>query len=289
MNSECIICQLKSIRRHLETVSIDESQRLDIIQSFLTYLGSVDRKVSNPEMAAELNRLIGVYHSEKSIYHNEKQEFNQYMLQLYDHYLQLAQNSTDPLKTAVKLAIAGNIIDFGPEHSFSVDDTIQRVLKSELYIDDSEALFREINSAKKILYLGDNAGEIVMDKLFIQTMQRPDVQFATRGFPVLNDVVSEDAEQVKMHEVCTVIDNGTDIPSTVLKKCSPEFVESFEKADLIISKGQGNLEGLLYERHRNIFFLFTVKCDVIAKLTNTKKGDFVLMHASKLPKGYNLL
>lgn len=289
MNSECLMCQLKSIQRHLKTVNISETEKLDIIQSFLAYLGAVDQSVSNPEMAAELNRLIATHHPEKSIYQKEKQEFNRFMLEQYGKYTQLTQSAENPLKTAAKLAIAGNIIDFGPNHTFSVEETIQRVLNANLTIDDFDMLETELKKAKRILYLGDNAGEIVMDKLFIKTINKPDLQFVTRGFPVLNDIVKEDAEQVKMAEVCQIINNGTDIPSTVLNKCSEEFIEAFEQADVIISKGQGNLEGLLYERNRNIFFLFTVKCDVIANLTNTQKGDFVLMHASKLPKGEGLL
>lgn len=289
MNSECMICQLKSIQRHLKTVDITETEKLDIIQSFLSYLGSVDRKVSNPEMAAELNRLIAAHHPEKSIYQKEKQEFNRFMLAQYDKHDQLIRSSENPLKTAVKLAIAGNIIDFGPNHTFSVEETIHRVLNADLTIDDFDLLETELKKAKRILYLGDNAGEIVMDKLCIKTINKPSLQFVTRGFPVLNDVVKEDAEQVKMDEVCQIINNGTDIPSTVLNQCSKSFNEAFDQADVIISKGQGNLEGLLYQRNRNIFFLFTVKCDAIANLTNTKKGDFVLMHASKLPKGDNLL
>ena len=278
-----MLCQLKSISRHLKTISVEESVRLDIIQSFLKYLGDVDRSVTNPEMAAELNRLIAAHHQGKELYRKEKQEFNRFMLDRYDHYRRKVKSSGHPLKTAAKLAIAGNIIDFGPDHEFSVEETIARVLQSDLSIDDSGRLFKDLESAEKILYLGDNAGEIVMDKLFIQELNHPGVQFVTRGKPVLNDVIEEDARMVGMDGVCDVLNNGADIPSTVLTQCSPEFRKAFEEADVIISKGQGNLEGLLSERERNIYFLFTVKCYAIADMTHTRKGDFVLMHASNLP------
>lgn len=284
-----MLCQLKSISRHLNTVHIPESERLDIIQNYLRYLGNAEKHITNPELAAELNRQIAKYHTDKELYRKEKQEFNAYMMDKYTHYSDMLKASDNPLKLAAKLAIAGNIIDFGPGHEFSVDETISQVIKSDLRIDDSARLFEDLNQAKTVLYLGDNAGEIVMDKLFIKTINHPNLVFATRGKPVLNDVVKEDADFVGMEDVCSVIDNGTDIPSTVLSQCSDEFLEIFHSADVIISKGQGNLEGLITESKRNIYFLFTVKCHAIADLTLTNKGDFVLMHASNLPKGEGLL
>ncbi|MFP4664712.1 MAG: damage-control phosphatase ARMT1 family protein [Bacteroidales bacterium] len=283
MNSDCMLCQLKSISRHIKTVSISETDRLEIIREFLAYLSSVDKNTTNPEMAAQLNRLIAAHHPEKEIYRREKEKFNQAMLDLYDTWHHKATQSDNPLHTAMKLAIAGNIIDFGPDHEFNAEDVINSVLESDLAVDDSNDMFDDISKAKNILYLADNAGEIVMDRLFISLISHPGLKVAVRGKPVLNDVVMEDARYVGIDKLVPVINNGTDIPSTVLKKCSPEFMEAYNKADLIISKGQGNLEGLISERDKNIYFLFTVKCDAIAKLTSTQKGNFVVMHAHRLP------
>ncbi len=284
-----MLCQLKSISRHLNKVQIPESDCLEIIQNYLCYLGNAEKHITNPELAAELNRQIAKYHPDKELYRKEKQEFNAYMMRKYKDYSNMLKESDDALRLAAKLAIAGNIIDFGPGHEFSVDETISQVLKSELRIDDSVRLFEDLRHARTVLYLGDNAGEIVMDKLFIKTINHPNLTFVTRGKPVLNDVVKEDADFVGMEDVCSLINNGTDIPSTVLSQCSDEFLEVFHSADVIISKGQGNLEGLITETNRNIYFLFTVKCHAIADLTLTNKGDFVLMHGSNLPKGEGLL
>jgi uncharacterized protein with ATP-grasp and redox domains len=267
----------------LKKVDIDEKAKLKIVREFMTYITNADERTSNPEMAAVLNRLIAVHHPDGELYRKEKKEFNELMLGYYDEYRNKALQSDNPLKMAVKLAIAGNIIDFGPDHEFSVEDTVNRVLKTELKIDDSLEMFKAIKNADKILYLGDNAGEIVMDKLFLSLLDHPRVQFVVRGEPVLNDSVMSDAIEVGMLDICPVISNGTDLPSTVIPLCSEEFQKVYKEADLIISKGQGNLEGLLGEREKNIYFLFTVKCDAIARITKTNPGDFVLMHASKLP------
>ncbi|MFO7789830.1 MAG: ARMT1-like domain-containing protein, partial [Bacteroidales bacterium] len=194
-----------------------------------------------------------------------------------------ALESDDPLRTAMKLAIAGNIIDFGPNHAFDAEETIENVLHASLRHDDSTSMFRDIKNAENVLYLADNAGEIVMDKLFISMLNHKGLKVAVRGEPVLNDVVKKDAVYVGLDKIAPVIDNGAAIPSTVLHKCSDEFVGIYNKADVVISKGQGNLEGLLNQRDKNLFFLFTVKCPPIARLTNTEVGDFVVMHSSRLP------
>jgi damage-control phosphatase, subfamily I len=283
MNSECLLCQLKSINKHLNTVDLKESDRIEIIQSFTAYISHADPKITNPEMAAELNRLIATHHPEKEIYSQVKREFNDLMLGLYDKYHEKALASDNPLQTAMKLAIAGNIIDFGPNHSFDAEETIESVLHATLRHDDSKAMFRDINNAKNVLYLADNAGEIVMDKLFISLLDHKGMKVAVRGEPVLNDVVKKDAEYVGLNEIAPIIGNGAAIPSTVLHKCSDEFIKTFNAADVIISKGQGNLEGLLNQRNKNIYFLFTVKCNAIAQLTSTTVGDFVVMHSSRLP------
>ena len=118
-------------------------------------------------------------------------------------------------------------------------------------------------------------------------MKHPNVTFAVRGAPALNDVTLEDAYQVEMDKVARVISNGNDVASTIVKECSSEFQEIFQEADLIISKGQGNLEGLIYQNDPRIFFLLVAKCDVIAQLLGVEKGSFVVYN-TQLPKNKNL-
>jgi hypothetical protein len=167
-------------------------------------------------------------------------------------------------------------MDYGANQVFDVHKTITKVLSSDFAIDHSIILKQRIKEAKRILYLGDNAGEIVFDKLFIETIMHPDLVFAVKDAPVLNDVTIQDAKEVGMYEVADVISNGYDASSTLLEKCSKEFLDVYRSADLIISKGQGNLEGLIDEKDPRIFFLFMVKCDVIAERVGVEKGSFVV-------------
>jgi hypothetical protein len=215
-------------------------------------------------------------------YFNEKQQSNIQALELYKYWVKEVNNSNNPFDISLRLAIAGNIIDFATGEKFDINQTIQRVLKANFAIDHSEYLKEEIKKAKKILYLGDNAGEIVFDKLFIETLNHPNITYVVRGNPVLNDATMEDAISTGIINVVKkVISNGYGAPSTLVDKCSKEFQEHYYDADLIISKGQGNLEGLINNNYgRNIVFLLIVKCNVIADLLKVNKGDFVVVSSN---------
>jgi len=180
----------------------------------------------------------------------------------------------------LRLSIAGNIIDFGANDNFNLLGTLDRVLSNDFAIDHSGSLREKIEKAKTILYLGDNAGEIVFDKYFIQIIDHPGLTYVVRGSPIINDATMKDAEFTGMNDVANVITNGYDAPSTVLNKSSEQFRKYFKDADLIISKGQGNLEGLLPLNDSRIFFLLMVKCDVIAESLNVKKDSFVVFNPS---------
>jgi hypothetical protein len=130
--------------------------------------------------------------------------------------------------------------------------------------------------AESVLYLGDNAGEMVFDKLFLETINHPHVYYAVKGSPVINDVTIEDAKRTEIDQVAQVIDNGYDAPSTLPEMSSAAFRNIYQKADLIISKGQGNFEGLMYRKDPRIFFLLIAKCQVIADYTGSRKGDILI-------------
>ena len=132
-----------------------------------------------------------------------------------------------------------------------------------------------MREAKDILYLGDNAGEIVFDRLFIEQMPHEKVTYVVRGEPIINDVTIEDAREVDMFDLVDVIDNGSDAPGTILETCSHEFQQRFASSDLVIAKGQGNYE-TLSDVNKRIFFLLQVKCPVIAKDIGFEVGSFIV-------------
>ena len=218
-------------------------------------------------------------------YKKVKQESNDIGLKLYPYLKSQIQQSTDPLLTALAIAGAGNIIDFGPKLSLDRNGSIENLLKESF----AQAMqsppnkeqyyaFREkLEASETVLYLGDNTGEIACDKLLVEEMLKlgKRIDFAVRGKPTINDATIEDANYVGLGRLSTIVSNGSDAPGTRLADCSGEFNDVFKSTDMIISKGQGNFEGLS-GAPGPIFFLLKIKCPVIAQELNANIGDVVL-------------
>jgi len=254
------------------------------MRAVLAYFSRIDYNQTPPQMGKDMHRIIREVLGDPDPYHEIKMKFNNLMLSYYPDLKKIVAEAGDRLAMALKLAIAGNIIDFGPNQPFDIDKTLNLAKSIVPAIDDTESLRTDISRAKTILYLGDNAGEIVLDKLLIETIGHPDVYFAVRGAPVINDATLEDAKAVGMEEVARVISNGDDAPGTILKDTSAEFREIFGRADLTIAKGHGNYEGLKGSLG-NIYFVLLAKCDYVAGRLGVRKGDFVIKHIQSPPGG----
>lgn len=273
----CFFCATRVFGELMEKLNIPaEDKSIFTREMAMQYSKTWDCYFS-PEFSRSLHLMVKKYTGVNDPYKNEKRESNDFILSKYPKLKEKVINSPDPFNKALRLAISGNIMDYGVSNSFNVDQTLQKVLQSDFAIDNSIELKEKIQKANTVLYLGDNCGEIVFDKLFIETIMHPNLYYAVRGDAIINDATLEDARYIQMDEVADIISNGYDAPSTIVDKCSDEFVEIYEKADVIISKGQGNLEGLLERSDKEIFFLLMVKCHVIAEKLGVKKGDFVVM------------
>lgn len=282
MDYQCLFCQTRAFEDKVKKISISEVERNTLVKEFFNYMSNGGSSKSAPEAAGDIYGLLSKLTNIIDPFKDEKEFINEHLLKLYPQFKKGVRSSINPFDMALRLSIAGNIIDIIASPDYNIQRTINHVLSSDFRIDHSDVLFQEIQKAKTILYLGDNAGEIVLDKLFIKTINHPNLIFAVRGWPVINDVTIDDATAVGMQNVAEVISNGSDAPSTLLSKVSDEFREMYNNADLIISKGQGNLEGLLNEKTKNIFFLFMVKCEVIGKIIGANKGDFVVLRNSTI-------
>lgn len=277
MNNECLLCQIKALHKRMDQFEVPLEKRPQLIKQLEKYILGIDVENSySPEITRNILHTLKEYTNIDDPFRKEKQESNRELLARYDEFKSRVENSENPFDTALRLAIAGNIIDFGPGHKFDVTETIERVFTSRLAIDDSAELRAEIKKAKTILYLGDNSGEIVLDKLFLETINHPNVVFAVREKPILNDATKKEAIEVGIPEVARLISNGDDTPSTLLSRVSPKFLEIYKSADLIISKGMGNFEGLMDETDPRLFYLLMIKCHVIGEKVGAKNGSFVV-------------
>ncbi len=277
MRYECVFCQVKAFEKLLARSGVAEEKKNGIVKEFLSYLGGISPSKTAPEVAGDIHSMIRKSLQNPDPYREVKKQGNDEMLALLPKLRKKVQVSANPLETAVRYSLAGNVIDYGPDHGFDRVETFDRVQEAKLAIDHFTVLEKMVRNAGMILYLGDNAGEIVADKLFLETLGHPNVYYAVRGGPVINDVTLEDARYVKMEELARVVSNGFNAPSTILHESSPEFTRLFDQADVILSKGMGNFEGLLNYKREGLFFLFMVKCPVIGGLIGVETGEFVIM------------
>ena len=277
MRAVCYDCHIKTVEKLIGKFN-PEPGVAELFRRSARELLDRDHDRPNPVIATNIHRLARNIINHTDLYREEKRAVNSLLLGQYDYFKHVLEKQEDPLHMAAKLAVAGNIIDFGA-HTVPNDVKleVERLLRLPLEIDESSKLMEAVAKSGSVLYLGDNAGEIVFDKIFIEYLQHPHLTYAVRGKPVINDVTLIDAEQVGMNEVCRVIQNGYDAPATILENCSEEFKEEFHHADLIISKGQGNYEGLMDSSHPNIFFMLMAKCDPIARLLNTTEGSMIIL------------
>lgn len=272
---DCIPCTVASFLRLLKSgiLPLDEQERA--MRRLLEFLSTADYEVSPPVLGREMHRMIREVLNAPDPYKEIKARYNKMMLEMYPKFEEMVKESDDPFDTAMRLAIAGNVIDFGPQHQMDVMETIERVLLANFAIDESPRLRKELEGANRLLYVGDNCGEIVLDKLFLEQINVSEIYFAVRNGPVLNDATIEDASMVGIDRIAKVITTGDDAPGAVWETASEEFRDVLVHSDVVISKGQGNLEGLV-DVSGNVFFLLVVKCKLMGERVGADVGEFVV-------------
>lgn len=271
---DCIPCFVDQALRAGRIATEDEKKLKGILDEVGMMLRDIPLENTPPETGMliydKVRKITGVFDPYKKL----KRESTEKALALYPSLKSKVEQSNDKLLTAIRIAIAGNVIDFGPNKSFDIEEEIDDVLKKDFAIFDYDEFKDYFGRTNEILYLGDNAGETVFDRILIEELKKP-VTYVVRAVPVINDATYEDAIQAGIDEVATVISSGTSAPGTILKTCNGEFKDAYINSNFIISKGQGNYEGLSNE-NRPIFFLLKVKCHVIAQDVGVNVGDIVL-------------
>lgn len=282
--NDCISCILKGALEAARLSTDDESVHRRILNTTMERLISADYHEPPPVIAGNTQRLIREATGDPDPYKRLKQRYNDFALEIYPELETMVRESASPFEKAVNIAIAGNIIDFGAFPDIDgkkIVHTIEQAASSG--INGNLSWFESaVEKADRILWLGDNTGEIALDKLLLGRMDRSKVVYAVRGAPILNDATLEDAVYTGMTDVVEVIENGADLPGTLVEKCSERFREEYERADLIVSKGQGNYEALAHD-DRRIVFLFKVKCHVVARESGKPEGESVILQHNGIP------
>ncbi|HPN72738.1 MAG TPA: ARMT1-like domain-containing protein [Candidatus Omnitrophota bacterium] len=288
---ECIPCFFRQALEASSLAGADDVTRKKIIDEVASELPAFPLEASPPEMGRIIHGIVKKHTGKSDPYLEIKRKSNVFALKLYDKFKEKAERSKDSLLAAVEMAIAGNVIDFGVKNSVNIEKELDRILREEgrAIKRESERLFefdsfrKNLECCKDLLYLADNCGETVFDRILIEEMVKMgiSVDYAVKGSPIINDALVEDAEFCGIDKVARVISSGSDAPGTVACRCSEEFLGKLKNSCMVISKGQGNFEALSSRPPREIFFLFMAKCPVVVKDIGCDLGDTLLLKRGK--------
>ncbi|MDR1484296.1 MAG: ARMT1-like domain-containing protein [Planctomycetaceae bacterium] len=284
---DCVLCLARQSLEASRFATSDESVHTTVLKKVFVLLQEKGFTNIPPLVAQDVQRIIRHETQNSDPYSVPKNRSNRLMLDLIESLFDRVRNSKNPIHAAVQLAIAGNAIDFAVRGDWT-DEAILNAIETAMRkpIDgDVDKFIGCIKNAKHILYLLDNSGEIVCDRVLIEELLRffPAVKITAvvRGAAVLNDATIEDAIQVGLEKIVDVIDNGNDAVGTILEQCGKSFLDVFKTADVIIAKGLANYETLIEytteQIPQTICYLFKAKCPFISKYAGIKLGDPALI------------
>jgi len=259
---DCYLCLLRQGLTAVRRAGLDNQDQVTVINSVLQGLQEIEPGMTPPIIATHIHHVIREKTGNPDPYGELKELSTKRALALYPRLKALVEAADDPFETAVRLATAGNIIDFGPADEYDLGESVERMLSQPLAFNDIPALREAIEKAEWLLYLADNAGETVFDRLLIEQIKVP-VYYAVKSGPILNDATAEDAIAAGIDKIAQIVDIGCDAMGTILKRCSEEFRQMYEEAEVIIAKGMAHYETLSSKGDR-LFFLLQAKCDVVA-------------------------
>jgi len=282
VNLDCIPCFQRQALQAIRFVTDDDAVHESVLREVMKRLQELRWESSPPTIARQVHSLIRQLGGNRDPYARAKRESNDCALGLYPDLKQMVEASEDPLMAATRFAIAGNIMDFGAFQEFDLEKALHSNLKMKFAVDDYRRFRTVLRDARKVLYFADNAGEIVLDRLLIETMKDEaclkEVSLVLKGGPLINDATIEDALYVGLDGIEGIkflkLSNGE--PGTGPERISEEVRGWVDTHDLVISKGQGNYEDL--SEFHGLFFMLIAKCPLVASDLGVSPGDTVLKY-----------
>lgn len=287
---DCLPCVLNQILDASRMSTEDEKIHARIIEEGFALLSKYERYHSSPDLVADLHKVVKLQTGIEDPYAETKRRDIEAALKAYPILLKYLENGmvegirelNQPankseqaqMYRALKIAVTGNIMDSAIMKDVNLERSLAEELIKPFVLCDLESFERQLASAELVLIIGDNAGEAVFDRVFIEYLDHPNLYYAVREVPIINDVTMEDAIEAGMNKGLKLVSCGSDAPGAVISRCSDDFLELLDRADLVISKGQGNFEALS-DYGRDIFFLLKAKCAMIAKRLDVSVNDYV--------------
>jgi len=280
---DCIACIFNQALRVTKALDLSPQESKKLLDEAACMLPSFSLERTPPENATPMYERFSELLGKEDIYDQQKREAIAKAESLVPYAQQRIEESSEPLVTAAKIAVAGNVIDLASEFEYDLEEEIANVLQTPFAIDQTAQLTQRIKKSAKIVYLADNAGENVFDRLYIAAIKKacPDSEifYFVRSRPIINDVTLKDIENDPIHQVATVVDSGVTTPGIVIDALHEEAKKHFFEADCIISKGMGNYECLSDCKEDSLYYLLKVKCQVVARSLALQPGDLVCKSA----------
>ena len=259
----------------------DEDAHAEVLREVMKHLQTISFNDSPPELSREVHEIIRNITRSKDPYKKVKNQSNKKAKNQYPHLKKLVSEADDPLLMAIKLAIVGNVIDFGTSNRFNIEDMIDKAVKKDFEDNAYPQFKKSLASSKTILYLADNTGEIFFDKLLLEELAKrgKKVTYVVKANPIINDATREDTKFAEIDKIATIMEGDAgqtqSAPGMVLAYASKEFYNIFESSDMVVSKGQGNYEGLS-NVDRDVFFMLVVKCPLVARDIDSEMARLIL-------------
>ncbi|MFH1722182.1 MAG: ARMT1-like domain-containing protein [Candidatus Altiarchaeota archaeon] len=277
-NLDCVPCLLRQSLEASRRAQADKTQQERILRRSAEFLSNVDYRQSPPEIAHHIHAIVREVTGNEDPYKKLKDHDNKLALTLYPCMKEMVAKADDSFMMAVRLAIVGNIIDYGVGQEFDVLKHVKEATKKEFTLGDYPRFKKDLAAAKTIMYLADNAGEIVFDRLLIEEIVKQfgekDITVVVKGGPIINDATVDDAKNIGIDKLVKLDIVGNGMPNTGLERSDPKFISKLKSADLVIAKGQGNFEALSEEKY--IYFLLMAKCQLVARELGVPQGSLIL-------------
>lgn len=277
---DCYTCAMRQAVSAGRLVSDDESFVDLCVREASAILAGDKRGMTPPAVGELIYHKIGELSGNHDPFKEKKARQNEAAKGLLPWLRETVGAASDPLFMAVRIAIAGNVVDPGAHEVFDLESTVVEAVASDSGLDTYPLFKRKVAGAESILLLADNCGEIVFDRVLLETIsESSDARLivAVRDVPIINDVTMKEAVDLGLPDICEVISSGSRMPGTFLPRTTRDFQKLFRECDLVISKGQGNWE-TLEDCRRDIFFMFQVKCKVVSMMTGCDVGQPILAY-----------
>jgi hypothetical protein len=276
---DCIPCILRQAIEAARLVTDDEKVIDEIISNYSEMIPDIRESNPTPLVVSQIQKLIKDKTGNEDPYQKLKEKNIRMAMDIYEDLKDLIENDKDPLKKSLLLSATGNVIDAGISVKIKVEESILNTMEKGFSIDDYQSFKEKLKDSQTLLIIGDNAGEAVLDKLLLRELNNYniDLAYAVREEPVLNDITLKESKLIGLDKYANVLSSGCTAPGMLINQATPEFLEIYNESDIVLSKGQGNLEGLSEEK-RSIFFLLKAKCDLIAEFLDVELNDLVFKY-----------